>query len=85
MFCRSEAERLGLRVVVGVQAGLNLPVADDDDGQYDAEKQCANGNNAREADRLEHDIPEAGDLIALHDSYDDRSAWRLHRPIVPQP
>ena len=81
MFCRREAERLRLGVFVGMQASLNLAVADDDDGQYEAEEHGAHGNDAREADRLEHDIPKAGDFIALDDFHYDRRAWRLHRSI----
>jgi hypothetical protein len=42
-----ETEWLGLGVLVGMQTSLNLPVADDDDGQYDAEEQGAHGNERR--------------------------------------
>jgi len=82
MFCRSQTEGLCLGVFVRMQASLNLTVANDDDGQYDAEERGAYDNDACESDRLEHDIPKAGDLIAFDDSHYDRRAWRLHASIV---
>ena len=84
MFCRSQTEGLCLGVFVRMQASLNLTVANDDDGQYDAEKHGANDDDPREADRVEHDIPKAGDFIALDYFYYDRRAWRLHTSIVLQ-
>ena len=84
MFCRSEAEGLCLGVFVRMQASLNLTVANDDEGQYDAEKRGAHDDDPGEADRVEHDIPKTGDFVALDDSYYDRRAWRLHASIVLQ-
>ena len=84
MFCRSEAEGLCLGVFVRMQASLNLTVANDDDGQYDAQKCGAHDDDPGEADRVEHDIPKAGDFIALDYFYYDRRAWRLHSSIVLQ-
>ena len=72
MFCRSEAEGLCLGVFVRMQASLNLPVANDDDGQYDAEEPGAHGDDPRKADRVEHDIPKAGDFVAFDDFHDDQ-------------
>jgi hypothetical protein len=84
MFCRSEAEGLCLGFFVRMQASLNLTVANDDDGQYDAEERGAHDDDPREADRVEHDIPKAGDFIALNDFHYDRCTGRLHASIVLQ-
>lgn len=84
MFCGRQTERLRLRVFLWMQASLNLPVADDDSGQHHAEECCADSNHTREADSLEHDIAEPGDLVSLDDFHYDRRAWCLHWLIVLQ-
>jgi len=81
---RRQSQRLRLRILLGMEAGVDLSIADDDDGQHEAEKGCAHSNHAREADRLEHDVAEPGDLVGLDDFYYDGRAWRLHPTSVQQ-
>jgi len=81
---RRQAERLRLRILVRMQTSLNLAVADDDEGQREAEEDSTHSDHAREAHRLEHDVAEAGDLVGLDDFHYDGRAWRLHRSIVQQ-
>jgi len=81
---RRQSQRLRLRILLGMETGVDLPIADDDHGQYEAEEGSAHSNDAREADRLEHDIAETGNLVGLDDFYYDGRAWCLHRSIVLQ-
>ena len=81
---RRQTQRLRLRILVRMQTRLDLAVADDDHGQHEAEEGGAYSNRTREADRLDHDVTEAGDLVGLDDFYYDGRAWRLHRSIVQQ-
>ena len=70
---RRQAQRLRLRILVGMETRVDLSIADDDHGQHEAEEGSAHSNHAREADRLEHDVAEAGDLVRLDDfDYDRR-------------
>ena len=84
MFGGRQTERLRLRVFLGVQASLNLAVANDDDGEHHAEERRADCNHTREADGLEHDVAEPGDFVPLDDFHYDRRAWCLHCLIVLQ-
>ena len=83
---RCEAERLRLFVLGGMQTRGDFAVPDNDHGQHEAEDRRAQRNHAREADGLEHDIAETGDLVRLDDFHHNRRAWRLHRSSVqPRP
>ena len=75
---RRQSQRLRLRILVGMETGVDLSIADDDHGEHEAEEGSADSNHAREADCLEHDIAEAGDLVGLDDFHYDWRAWRLH-------
>ncbi len=77
-----EAERLRLLILFGMQARLDLPEADDDDGQDEAEEQGAHRDHTREADGLEHDVAKTGHLVRLDNLHYDGRAWRLHRTSV---
>ena len=79
-----EAERLRLLILVGMQARLDLPEADDDNGQDEAEEQGAHRDHTREADGLEHDIAKTGHLVRLDDFHYDWRARGLHRTSVQQ-
>jgi hypothetical protein len=81
---RRQSERLRLDVLVGMQASLDFAIHDNDDGQDEAEERGTHSNHTREADRLEHDVAEAGNLVRLDDFHYDWRAWRLHRTIVQQ-
>ena len=82
MRCRREAERLRLRIVLGMQVRLDLAITDDDHGEDEAKDRGAHSDHAREADCLEHDVAKTGKFVRLDDFHYDRRAWRLHRTIV---
>ncbi len=85
MTCRRQSERLRLRILLGMQTGVDLSIADDHHGQDETEDGSAHSNHAGQADCLEHDVAEPRDLVGLNDFYYDGRAWRLHDSIVLQP
>ena len=81
---RGEAERLRLRILIGMQARLDFAKTDDHDGQDKAKEHCAHADHTGEADRFEHDIAKISDLVRLNDFHYDRCARRLHGTSVQQ-
>ena len=80
----TQPERLSLCVILWMQTRVDFPVADDDDGKNEAEQCGTDRDNAREADRFQHDIAKPGDFVPLNDLHYDGGAWRLHHSIVQQ-
>lgn len=81
---RRQSERLGLGILVGMETRVDFSIADHDRRQHETEERSANNNHTREADRLQHDVTEAGNLVRFDDFHYDGRAWRLHRSIVQQ-
>ena len=82
---RSEAERLRLCILVRMQARVNLAVADNHHGKQQSEGRGAHADGSRQADRFNHDVAQAGDLVCLDYFHYDGRARRLHDSIVLQP
>jgi len=82
MFRGRQAERLRLGLFFGMQPSVNLAVADDDDGQSQAEERSADSNHSGQADGLEHDIAQSGNFVPLDDFHYDRRTGGLHGSIV---
>ena len=80
-----EAERLRLRVLVRMEARVNLAITDDHCGEQQPEQEGAHADGSCQADRFNHDVTESGDLVCLDDFHYDGRAWRLHALIVLQP
>ena len=84
MLGRRETERLGLDVLVRVEPGVDLPIADDQGRQDQPEEGRADDDRARQSDCVEHDVAKPGDFVWLDDFHYDRRLRDLHHSIVQQ-